>query len=56
MVIRSRNPPKRLRGGSRPPLSAAGISGLQAGEEVNQASSNPRPSMEDFDAFCKERA
>ena len=31
----SRNPPKRLTRGIAPPLSAVGISGLQAGEDVN---------------------
>ncbi len=30
----SRNPPKRLRGGSMPPLSAVGIPRLRAGEDV----------------------
>ena len=35
MPLSSRNPPKRLRGGSMPRLSAVGISGLQAGEDVN---------------------
>ena len=33
----SRNPPKRLRGGSTPRLSAVGISGLQAGEDVKHS-------------------
>ncbi|AQS50470.1 hypothetical protein PAEH1_01000 [Paenalcaligenes hominis] len=31
----SRNPPKRLWDGSMPPLSAVGIPGLEAGEDVN---------------------
>ena len=30
----SRNPPKRLTRGIAPPMSAVGISGLQAGEDV----------------------
>ena len=34
MAVGSRNPPKRLRGGSMPRPSAVGISGLQAGEDV----------------------
>ena len=34
-VASSRNPPQRLRGGAVPRLSAVGICGLQAGEDVN---------------------
>ena len=37
-VVGSRNPPKRRRGGSMPRLSAVGISGLQAGEDVKGTS------------------
>ena len=39
-VVGSRNPPKRRRGGSMPPLSAVGISGLQVGEDVKGRCSN----------------
>ena len=39
---RPRNPPKRLRGGSMPRLSAVGISGLQAGEDVNRKADKHR--------------
>lgn len=35
----SRNLPKRLRGGSMPRLSAVGVSGLKAGEDVNVSAS-----------------
>lgn len=39
---RPRNPPKRLRGGIEPPLSAVGIFGLQA-EDVNSLQVEPTP-------------
>jgi transposase len=41
-AVGSRNPPKRIRRGSMPRLGAVGISGLQAGEDVNRTAAKSR--------------